>query len=210
VRLSGNGGVGVTAALRSFKRLCVFCGSSHGNNPAYAEAAKNAGGELARRKIGLVYGGGNVGLMGVLADAVLAAGGHVTGVIPEALMAKEVGHRGLPDLRVVKTMHERKALMAELADGFVALPGGIGTFEEFFEIVTWAQLGLHAKLCALLNVNGFYDPLLRLLDHAVEECFVKAKQRDLVIVDSDFSVLLDRMAHHNIPYEPKWIGKSSI
>jgi hypothetical protein len=200
----------VTAPLRTFKRLCIFCGSSHGANPAYAEAAKNAGRELARRGIGLVYGGGNVGLMGILADAVLAAGGDVIGVIPEALMAKEVGHRGLPDLRIVKTMHERKALMAELADGFAALPGGIGTFEEFFEVVTWAQLGLHAKPSALLNVNGFYDPLLCLLDHAIEEGFVKPKQRDLVVVESDFSVLLERMANHRVPQEPKWIGKETI
>ncbi|HEY2084100.1 MAG TPA: TIGR00730 family Rossman fold protein [Verrucomicrobiae bacterium] len=200
----------MTAPLRSFKRLCVFCGSSHGGNPAYVAAAKNAGRELARRGIGLVYGGGNVGLMGVLADSVLMAGGDVIGVIPEALMAKEVGHRGLPDLRVVKTMHERKALMAELADGFVALPGGIGTFEEFFEIVTWAQLGLHSKPCALLNVNGFYDPLLHLLDHAIEERFIKPKQRDLVIVESDFSTLLDRMASHHVPHDPKWIGKETI
>ena len=150
----------MTATPRTFKRLCVFCGSSHGANPAYAEAAKNVGSELARRGIGLVYGGGNVGLMGVVADAVLAGGGEVVGVIPEALMAKELGHRSIQDLRVVKTMHERKAMMAELADGFIALPGGIGTFEEFFEIVTWAQLGFHSKPCALLNVNGFYDPLL--------------------------------------------------
>jgi len=200
----------VTAALRTFKRLCVFCGSSHGANPAYAEAAKTAGNELARRGIGLVYGGGNVGLMGVIADAVLAAGGGVIGVIPEALMAKEVGHRGLPDLRVVKTMHERKALMAELSDGFVALPGGIGTFEEFFEIVTWAQLGLHSKPCALLNVNGFYDPLLRLMDHAIAERFVKPKQRDLVLVEADFSRLLDRMAEHHVPHEPKWISPETV
>jgi uncharacterized protein (TIGR00730 family) len=200
----------VTAEPRSFKRICVFCGSSHGANPIYAEAAKTFGIELARRNIGLVYGGGNVGLMGVIADSVLAAGGHVTGVIPEALMAKELGHRGVPDLRIVKTMHERKALMAELSDGFVALPGGIGTFEEFFEIVTWAQLGFHAKPCALLNTNGFYDPLLRLLDHAIEERFVKPKQRDLVLVESEFSTLLDRMAHHHVPHEPKWIGKETI
>ena len=200
----------MTAALRTFKRLCVFCGSSHGANPAYVEAVKNVGNELARRGIGLVYGGGNVGLMGVVADAVLAAGGDVIGVIPEALMAKEVGHRGLPDLRIVKTMHERKAMMAELSDGFVALPGGIGTFEEFFEIVTWAQLGLHAKPCALLNVNGFYDPLLHLLDPAIAERFVKPKQRDLVLVESDFSALLERMARHHVPHEPKWIGKETI
>lgn len=198
------------AAVRTFKRLCVFCGSSHGANPTYVDAAKNVGSELARRGIGLVYGGGNVGLMGVVADAVLASGGEVIGVIPEALMAKEVGHRGLPDLRVVKTMHERKALMAELSDGFIALPGGIGTFEEFFEIVTWAQLGLHSKPCALLNVNGFYDPLLRLLDHAIREGFVKPKQRDLALVESDFSALLDRMASQHVPYEPKWIRKETI
>jgi len=125
-------------------------------------------------------------------------------------MAKEVGHRGLPDLRVVKTMHERKALMAELSDGFVALPGGIGTFEEFFEIVTWAQLGFHSKPCALLNVNGFYDPLLRLVDHAIGEHFIKSSQRNLVIVESDFSALLDRMATQKLPHEPKWIGKETI
>ena len=200
----------MTAALRTFKRICVFCGSSHGANPAYVDAAKNVGSELARRSIGLVYGGGNVGLMGVVADAVLASGGHVIGVIPEALMTKELGHKSIQDLRVVKTMHERKALMAELSDGFVALPGGIGTFEEFFEIVTWAQLGFHSKPCALLNVNAFYDPLLHLLDHAIKEQFVKPKQRDLVLVESNFSTLLDRMASHHIPYEPKWIGKETI
>lgn len=200
----------MTAAIRSFQRLCVFCGSSLGANPVYAEAAKQVGAELARRSIALVYGGGNVGLMGVLADAVLAADGHVIGVIPEALMAREVGHRGLPDLRVVNTMHERKALMAELSDGFIALPGGFGTFEEFFEIVTWAQLGLHAKPCSLLNVNGFYDPLLRLADHAIEECFVKPKQKDLIVVESEFGALLDRMARQYLPHEPKWIGKETI
>lgn len=200
----------MTAAPRSFKRVCVFCGSSHGGNPVYADAAKQAGTELARRGIALVYGGGNVGLMGVLADAALAASGHVIGVIPEALMAKEVGHRGLPDLRVVRTMHERKALMAELSDGFIALPGGFGTFEEFFEIVTWAQLGLHSKPCGLLNVNGFYDSLLRLADHAIEERFVKPKQRDLIVVESEFGALLDRLARQQVPHEPKWIAKETI
>ena len=200
----------MTATPRTFKRLCVFCGSSHGANPTYAEAAKNLGGELARRGIALVYGGGNVGLMGVIADAVLTGNGEVIGVIPEALMAKELGHRRIQDLRVVKTMHERKAMMAELADGFIAMPGGIGTFEEFFEIVTWAQLGFHSKPCALLNVNRFYDPLLHLLDHAIAECFVKPKQRDHVLVESDFSKLLDRMATHHVPHEPKWIDKKTI
>lgn len=200
----------MTAPIRSFKRLCVFCGSSQGANAVYADAAKQAGAELARRGIELVYGGGNIGLMGVLADAVLAAGGHVIGVIPQALMAKEVGHRGLPDMRIVKTMHERKALMAELSDGFIALPGGIGTFEEFFEIVTWAQLGLHSRPCALLNVNGFYDPLLRFVNHAIEEGFAKPKHRELIAVESNFSALLDRMAHQQVPHEPKWIKKETI
>jgi uncharacterized protein (TIGR00730 family) len=176
----------------------------------YADAARNVGTELARHGIGLVYGGGNVGLMGVVADAVLAGGGHVIGVIPETLMAKEVGHRGLPDLRVVKTMHERKAMMAELSDGFVALPGGIGTFEEFFEIVTWAQLGLHSKPYALLNVNGFYDPLLRLVDHAIGEHFIKPSQRDHIIVEAEFNALLDRMATQPLPHEPKWITKKTV
>ena len=198
------------AIARTFQRLCVFCGSSHGSNPAYAEAAKNLGAELARRGIALVYGGGNVGLMGVVADGVLAAGGQVIGVIPEALMAKELGHKGIQDLRVVKTMHERKAMMAELADGFIAMPGGIGTFEEFFEIVTWAQLGFHAKPCALLNVNGFYDPLLRLVDHAIEERFVKASQRQILIVESEINALLHRMEHQHVPIEPKWIRKETI
>ena len=200
----------MTGTHHTFKRLCVFCGSSHGANPAYAEAATNLGGELARRGIALVYGGGNVGLMGVIADGVLAGGGQVIGVIPEALMAKELGHNGVQDLRVVKTMHERKAMMAELADGFIAMPGGIGTFEEFFEIVTWAQLGFHSKPCALLNVNGFYDPLLHLLDHAIAENFVKPTQRELVLVEADFSKLLDRMAHHHVPHEPKWIDRKTI
>ena len=197
-------------AVREFKQLCVFCGSSHGANSAYAEAAKNLGGELARRGIELVYGGGNVGLMGVIADAVLAGGGRVTGIIPESLMAKELGNKTIQDLRVVKTMHERKALMAELSDGFIAMPGGIGTFEEFFEIVTWAQLGFHTKPCALLNVNGFYDPLLQLLDHSIAEGFVKPKQRDLVLVEPDFRKVLDRMANHHVPHEPKWIDKKTI
>lgn len=200
----------MTAVLHSFKRLCVFCGSSRGTNPVYAKTAKQAGVELARRGIALVYGGGNLGLMGVLADAVLAAGGHVTGVIPESLMAREAGHRGLPDLRVVKTMHERKALMAELSDGFIALPGGFGTFEEFFEIITWAQLGLHSKPCGLLDVSGFYDPLLRLIDHAIEERFIKPKQRDLIAIESEFGVLLDRMARQHVPQEPRWIGRKTI
>jgi uncharacterized protein (TIGR00730 family) len=200
----------MTATIHSFKRLCVFCGSSPGDNPDYPCAAKHAGAELARRGIALVYGGGKVGMMGVLADAALAAGGHVIGVIPEALMTKEVGHRGLPDLRIVKTMHERKALMAELADGFIALPGGFGTFDEFFEIITWAQLGLHSKPCGLLNTNGFYNPLLRLVDHAIKERFIKPTQRELIVVESEFGALLERMARQYVPHEPKWINKETI
>lgn len=179
---------------KTFKRLCVFCGSSHGVRPAYRAAAEQVGRELARRDIALVYGGGGVGLMGVVADSVLKSGGHVIGVIPEALVAQEVGHRGLPDLRVVKNMHERKALMAELADGFIALPGGVGTFEEFFEVLTWAQLGIHSKPCALLNVSGFFDPLLDLLDHGVAEHFIKPSTRSLAIADADIGALLDRMS----------------
>jgi uncharacterized protein (TIGR00730 family) len=193
-----------------FRRLCVFCGSSKGARDIYLQAAQQLGSALAARGIELVYGGGNVGLMGVVADAVLAAGGRVIGVIPEQLMARELGHTGIHDLRIVKTMHERKALMAELADGFIALPGGIGTYEEFFEVLTWAQLGLHAKPCALLNVDGFYDPVLRLLDHAVEEQFVRPAHRSLVVVETDPAALLDRMAAHHAPHLHKWIDKDAL
>jgi uncharacterized protein (TIGR00730 family) len=197
----------VTAAVSALRRICVFCGSNRGADPAFAAAAECLGRELSRRGIGLVYGGGNVGLMGVLADTVLAGGGHVTGVIPEALMAREVGHRGLPDLRVVKTMHERKALMADLADGFIALPGGMGTFEEFLEVVAWAQLGFHAKPCALLNVNGYFDPLLRFLDHAVEQRFIRPTHRSLVRVGSDIGPLLEQMRRCQAPGGNKWIDQ---
>ena len=160
----------------NFRRICVFCGSNPGVNPAYKNAAAGLGRLLAERKIELVYGGGNIGLMGVLADAALEASGRVIGVIPESLMAKEVGHQGLTELRVVGSMHERKALMADLAEGFIALPGGYGTFEEFCEVVTWSQLGLHAKPCGVLNVEKYYDPLLALFDHAVKEGFFTKRQ----------------------------------
>ena len=199
----------MTAPVHPLRRVCVFCGSNRGASPLYVAAAEATGRELVRRGLGLVYGGGNIGLMGALADAVLQAGGHVTGVIPEALMAKEVGHRGLPDLRVVQTMHERKALMAELADGFIALPGGFGTFDEMFEILTWAQLGLHAKPCGFLNVNGFYDPLLAFLDHAVAEKFLRASHRSLIIVEPEIGALLDRMKRHRTPPQPKWIDEKT-
>ena len=192
------------------RRLCVFCGSSKGGNPAYLAAAKEVGRTLAQRGIGLVYGGGNVGLMGALADAALAAGGHVIGVIPEALLAKEVGHRGLPDLRVVKSMHERKALMAELSDGFLALPGGFGTFEEFFEVLTWSQLSFHTKPCGVLNVAGFFDPLLNFLDHAAAEGFVRPAHRELVLADADLNQLLQKMATFQPPVVHKWVDRDAL
>jgi hypothetical protein len=184
----------------------VFCGSSAGVRPEYTEAAAAVGRLLAERGIGLVYGGGKVGLMGVLADAVLAAGGEAVGVIPHALEAREVGHTGLTELHVVDTMHQRKALMADLADGFVALPGGFGTYEEFFEVLTWSQLGIHPKPCGVLNTAGFYDALLALADHAVAEGFVRAEHRQLVLVETDPAVLLDRMAAFAPPPTVgKWI-----
>ena len=193
-----------------FRRLCVFCGSSQGAREIYVHAAQQLGRELSQRRIELVYGGGNVGLMGIVADAVLAAGGHVIGVIPEQLMARELGHTGIQDLRVVKSMHERKALMAELADGFIALPGGIGTYEEFFEVLTWAQLGIHEKPCALLNVDGFYDPVLHLLNHAVEERFIRAAHRELIVVETEATRLLDVMTRHQPPHLHKWIDKDTL
>jgi len=181
-----------------------------GAREIYVRAAQELGKALAKRQIELVYGGGNVGLMGVIADAVLETGGRVTGVIPEQLMARELGHTGIQDLRIVKTMHERKALMAELADGFIALPGGIGTYEEFFEVLTWAQLGIHEKPCALLNVDGFYDPVLRLLHHAVEEAFIRTAHRELVVVGTTAGELLDSMAGHHPPHFHKWIDKDRV
>jgi uncharacterized protein (TIGR00730 family) len=160
---------------------------------------------MVARGIGLVFGGGCVGLMGVVADAVLSAGGHAIGVIPEALVAREVAHRGLPDLRIVASMHERKALMAELSDAFVALPGGFGTFEEFCEVVTWTQLGLHRKRCGLLNVEGFYDPLLALVERAIAEGFIRPDNRSILLADEDAARLLDRLAEPLPVLGPKWL-----
>jgi hypothetical protein len=174
------------------RKICVFTGSRHGALSEYADAAKALGRELVTRGYGLVYGGGNVGLMTVIADQVLEHGGHVTGVIPDSLVSKEVAHQGLSDLRVVQSMHERKALMAELSDGFIAMPGGIGTMEEFFEVLSWAQLGLHDKPCGLLNVAGYYDPLIQFLDHAVFDDFLKPKHRALLIVEKEPAKLLGR------------------
>jgi uncharacterized protein (TIGR00730 family) len=187
------------------RRLCVFCGSSPGRDPRHAVAATALGRLLAARGIGLVFGGGSVGLMGVVADAVLAGDGDVTGVIPRGLAARELAHRGVEDMRVVPTMHARKALMAELADGFIALPGGIGTFEELLEIATWGQLGIHAKPIGVLNVAGYYDPLVALLEHAVTEGFLPEASRARVIVDGDVERLLDRVTAHRPPPAPEWV-----
>src|ERR1043166_7714847 len=175
------------------KRIAVYCGSNKGVKVEYTTAAHELGALLAREKIELVYGGGMVGLMGVVADSVLKNGGHVIGVIPEKLVLKEVVHEKLPDLRVVKNMHERKALMADLSDGFIALPGGYGTFEEFFEVLAWSQLSLQPKPCGVLNITGFFDPLLQLIDHAVAEHFIRAAHRELVLVETSLERLLRRM-----------------
>ncbi len=175
------------------KRIAVYCGSNKGVRPEYAAAAQELGMMLAREKIELVYGGGCLGLMGIVAEAVLKNGGHVIGVIPEKLVIKEVVHEKLPDLRVVKTMHERKALMADLSDGFIALPGGYGTFEEFLEVLAWGQLGWHQKPVGLLNIAGFYSHLMQFLDHTMDEGFIRPKHRDLVILESDSEKILERM-----------------
>lgn len=184
--------------------MCVFCGSSAGVRPEYREAAELVGRLLAEREIELIYGGGKVGLMGAVADACLGAGGRVIGVIPQGLMDREVGHPGLTELRVVGSMHERKALMADLAEGFLCLPGGYGTWDEFCEILTWAQLGLHTHACGLLNVAGYYDPLLAMADRAREEGFVREEYRRLMLADADAGRLLDRMAEYVSPVAGKW------
>jgi hypothetical protein len=175
------------------KSLCIYCGSSVGASPVYADAARLLAKTMVDNKIALVYGGGNVGLMGVIADEVLRLGGEATGVIPQALMDKEVGHQGLTRLHIVKDMHERKAMMAELADGFVAMPGGIGTLEELFEVFTWAQLGFHEKPIGLLNVNGFYDGLISFLNHVVAERFLRAEQASLLIHAPEPGTLVERL-----------------
>ncbi|MBA76328.1 MAG: TIGR00730 family Rossman fold protein [Tistrella sp.] len=186
-------------------RLCVFCGSNPGDTPAFTEAARQLGRELARRQLGLVYGGGRVGLMGQVADATMAAGGEGIGVIPKSLEDREVGHRNITDLRVVGSMHERKAMMADLADGFIALPGGIGTFEELFEVWTWAQLGSHAKPVGLLDVDGFYQPLLGFLHHVAQRGFMKPQHLDILLVDTDPARLIERFAAYRPKVEHKWI-----
>ena len=189
--------------------ICVYCGSSPGNDPAFLPAAREVGMLIAKRGHTLVYGGGNVGLMGVVADAVLAAGGRAVGVIPDHLVRKEVGHNGLTEQHVVATMHERKAKMAALADGFLALPGGVGTLEEIIEVFVWMQLGLHAKPCALLNVNGFYDPLVKFLEHMTESRFLRPKQLSQLIVAREPSEALDRLQSFSPTTMEKWIDRKS-
>jgi hypothetical protein len=191
------------------KRICVFCGSSSGSRPEYRACAEELGTELTRRDIGLVYGGGNVGLMGAIADAVLKAGGEAIGVILEHLMSREIAHKQLTKLHVVRSMHERKALMADLSDAFIALPGGFGTLEEFCEVLTWSQLGLHAKPCGIVNVLEYYTPLLAMLDHAVEQRFLKPQNRALVLACDTTSGLLRALDEWRPVHVEKWLDRST-
>ncbi|RDJ23005.1 TIGR00730 family Rossman fold protein [Bosea caraganae] len=192
------------------KSVCVFCGSNPGNDPVYAAGATAMGVEIAKRGLTLVYGGGAVGLMGIVANAALAAGGRVHGIIPRALREKEIGHNGLSELEVVDTMHTRKARMAELSDGFIAMPGGIGTFEELFEVWTWGQLGIHTKPLAFLNIAGFYDPLASFLDNTVEAGFLKQNHRAMAITDTEPATLLDRMEQYVPSAAFKWVEKEEV
>lgn len=192
------------------RSICVYCGAAQGRRVEYVEAARALGTALARRNLRLVYGGASVGLMGAVADATLAAGGEVVGVIPEALMKKELAHPGLSELVVTRSMHERKTAMAELADGFVALPGGIGTFEELFEIWTWAQLGFHRKPCGVLNVAGYYDRLLGFLDHARDEGLLAPSVREVLQVADGADALLDRFASWQPPNVDRWLGRGEV
>jgi uncharacterized protein (TIGR00730 family) len=189
------------------RRICVFCGSSSGARPAYGAAAAALAKYLAAKGIAIVYGGGHVGLMGILADTARAAGGEVIGVIPRGLIAKEVADTRLGDLRVVESMHERKALMADLSDAFIAMPGGYGTFEEFCEILTWTQLGLQRKPCGILNIEGYYDPLLKMFDHAVAEQFVKPVHRQMLIADASPESLVERLLTYELPVVDKWLRR---
>ena len=190
------------------KSICVFCGSSTGTEALYAEAARRTGEAIVRRDLTLVYGGGRIGLMGEIARSVLENGGRAIGVIPEALLRKELAYDDLTELHVVRTMHERKQMMADLADGFVAMPGGYGTFEEFCEVLTWAQLGIHHKPCALLNVNRYYDGMLALFDHAVTEGFVRPLHRSMVLAATEPDALLNAMERYSPPVVEKWLDVS--
>ena len=195
--------------MMAIKRICVFCGSSAGSRPEYRACAEELGAELTRRSIGLVYGGGNVGLMGAIADAVLAAGGEAVGVIPEHLMSREIGHKQLTKLHIVRSMHERKEMMADLSDAFIALPGGFGTLEEFFEVLTWSQLGLHLKPCGIVNVLGYYTPLLATLDHAVSERFLKPQNRALVLARETPAALLEALEEWRPVHVEKWLDRDT-
>src|SRR5947209_29126 len=186
------------------KRVCIFCGSSLGFDPQYASAATAVAEYVVTEGIGIVYGGSNRGLMRIVADTALNKGGEVIGVIPSALVAKEIAHTGLSDLRLVESMHERKALMSDLADCFVALPGGYGTLEEFCEVLTWSQLGLQKKACGLLNVKGYYDPLLSMFDHAVREGFLHSDHRQLVVSEEDPAALVKSLRKVQLPLNSKW------
>jgi uncharacterized protein (TIGR00730 family) len=197
---------GYTRKEKFMRRVCVFCGSKVGLNSVYRDAAESLGKLVVERGIGLVYGGGSVGLMGVIADAVLAAGGEVIGVIPEMLATKELLHTGVKDMHRMHSMHARKAKMAELSDAFVAMPGGYGTFEELLEMITWAQLGIHRKPVGLLNVASYYDPLVQFVDHAIAEGFIKPKHRQLIVVSNDPASLLDLIVKHQPPAEPKFMS----
>ena len=190
--------------------VCVYCGSSFGNSPGFREAAVQLGQELAHRKLTLIYGGASIGIMGVIANAVLENGGKVIGVIPKVLAKKEVAHHGLTELKIVHSMHDRKAQMAELSDAFIALPGGLGTLEELFEILTWAQLGLHQKPCALLNVEHYYDNLIRFLDHSVEQQFVKLAHRAMLMIDDNPQTLIDKLLTYQAPLVERWLSQSTI
>jgi uncharacterized protein (TIGR00730 family) len=194
--------------MNTLNSLCLFCGASPGADPAYRDAAASFGTTLAHRNIRLIYGGGSVGLMGVAADACLAAGGEVVGVIPRMLMEKEVGHAGVTQMHVVETMHDRKALMTELSDGFIALPGGFGTLDELFESLTWQQLAYHTKPIGLLNVNGFFDALIAFLDHARDERFLRDLHRESLQVDTDLSVLIDKLRRAEAPETGKWLDRT--
>lgn len=196
--------------MTEMRRVAVFCGSNPGARAEYVAAARSLGRALASRGIGMVYGGSNVGLMAAIADEMTDKLGDVIGVIPRTLVEREVANTGLSDLRIVGSMHERKAMMSELADGFIALPGGIGTLEEFFEIWTWAQLGMHRKPCGLLNAAGYFDSLLEFLNHSVEEKFVRAIHREMVIVESEAEALLDRFAGYEPPQVVKWLNAGTI
>ncbi|WP_075259122.1 LOG family protein [Herbaspirillum camelliae] len=192
------------------KSICVYCGSSPGASPAYAEAARKLAREMVNNNIALVYGGGNVGLMGIIASEVMQLGGEATGVIPKALLDKELGHHGLTRLHIVKDMHERKAMMAELSDGFVAMPGGMGTLEELFEVLTWAQLGFHYKPICLYNVEGFYDNLIAFVDHLVSQRFVSSDQSGLMMHEADPARLIQRFQTFKPTYKTKWADREAV